>query len=147
MTRSERAIIYLLRFDAAAELSAIVAVLMPFSMMQQIYEEWLGMIEIPSGPLVEYLARSVSAFYVLHGAITLFISFDIKRYWPLIRFWAASFVVLGFFLLGIDYTAGLPWYWALSEGFFPIVFGGVLLVLHRHASLVTHGPTTSPAAD
>ena len=135
MTKSEKAIIFMLRIDAVAELAAIVAVLMPFSMMQQIYERGIGMSDMPGGPLVEYLARSISAFYVLHGALTLFISFDINRYWPLIRFWAVSFVVLGFALLGIDFTAQLPWYWTLSEGLFPIVFGTVLLMLHRNASI------------
>ena len=134
MTKYEKAIVYLLRLDSIAEMAAIIAVVMPMAAMSHIYENWLGMDQMPTGPLVEYLARSVSGFYVLHGAITFFMSLDVQRYWQLIRFWAISFVVFGFGLIGIDYVAGLPWYWTLSEGLFPIVFGTVLLVLHSKAS-------------
>ena len=37
-------------------------------------------------PLVEYLTRSVSALYVSMGASYWFMSYDVRRYLPLLRF-------------------------------------------------------------
>jgi hypothetical protein len=47
---------------------------------------WLGLGEMPTGPVVEYLARSLSAFYAVMGALCLVVAADLERYRPLVRF-------------------------------------------------------------
>jgi hypothetical protein len=44
---------------------------------------------MPTGPVVEYLARSLSAFYALMGALCLVLTTDLERYRPLVRFLAS----------------------------------------------------------
>jgi hypothetical protein len=51
-------------------LFALVPVVMPWSWMAATHR-WLGLGETPSGRMVEYLARSLSAFYALVGALCL----------------------------------------------------------------------------
>ena len=63
MTRADTVLVILLRyFLGIPGLFALVAVVMPLSWMAATHR-WLGLGEMPTGPVVEYLARSVSAFY------------------------------------------------------------------------------------
>jgi hypothetical protein len=91
----------------------------------------LGLGPMPTGPAVEYLARSVSAFYVLFGAVCLVLAGDLERYRPLARFLAALLGLMGVAMLGIDVAAGMPAWWTVSEGPPEIVFAGLMFVLAR----------------
>src|SRR5262245_27062262 len=57
MTKSEKALVLLLRIVGVPALFALVAVFMPVSWMAATHR-WLGLGEMPTGPVVEYLARS-----------------------------------------------------------------------------------------
>ena len=70
MTTSDKALVLLLRFVGVPALFALVAVFIPVSWMAATHH-WLGLGEMPTAPVVEYLARSVSAFYALVGALCL----------------------------------------------------------------------------
>ncbi len=96
-------------------LLALPAVVMPFAWMDAIHRE-LGMGALPNTPIVGYLTRSCSALYALHGALLLFLSLDVVRYLPAIRFLAIVGMVFGAAMAGIDWTVGMPFSWALSEG-------------------------------
>src|SRR5262245_28993059 len=85
MTRADKALVFLLRFVGVPALFALVAVFMPVSWMVATHR-WLGLGEMPTGPVVEYLARSVSAFYAIMGALCLVLTTDLERYRPLVRF-------------------------------------------------------------
>jgi hypothetical protein len=85
--------------------------------------------EMPTGPVVEYLARSVSAFYALFGALCVMVSSDLERYRPLVRFLGAAFALMSLVILGIDVAAGMPWWWSASEGPGGVVFGVLMIVL------------------
>ena len=54
--------------------------------------------------------------YALHGITVLYISFDVVRYWQLIRFMAIVAVFHGVIMLGIGFGEGLPRWWACFEG-------------------------------
>jgi hypothetical protein len=79
--------------------------------------------------VVEYLARSASALYALHGALVLFLSFDVPRYWRLITFLAVAALVHGAVMTGIDLAAGMPVAWTLGEGPCFAATGAVVLLL------------------
>src|SRR5262249_6130926 len=66
MTKSDKALVILLRIVGVPALFALVAVFMPSSWMAATHR-WLGLGEMPTGPVVEYLARSLSAFYAING--------------------------------------------------------------------------------
>lgn len=132
-TKSDGLISALLRVDAILQLGALVAVFMPFAWIQYFHTS-LGLGEFPDQPIAQYLARSLSAFYALHGVITLTLSGDVPRYRPLIRVWASTFVGLGVVTILIGISASLPWFWTLSQGPFVIAFGLVILVLLRRSA-------------
>ena len=111
---------------------ALLAVFMPSSWMAATHR-WLGLGEMPTGPVVEYLARDLSAFYALVGALLLVMASDLERYRPLVRFFALAFIVLSILFTGVDLAAGMPWWWTASEGPGGVVFGALLFVLVRPA--------------
>lgn len=141
MTRADRALVILLRFVGVGALFALVAVFMPSSWMAATHS-WLGLGEMPTGPVVEYLARSLSAFYAVMGALCLVVAADLERYRPLVRFLGVAFALMSMVLLGVDLAAGMPWWWSASEGPGGVVFGALLLVLASPAN--SKGETAWP---
>src|SRR5215471_8318119 len=116
MTKGDRVLVILLRYPlGAGGLSALAAVFMPVSWMAATHR-WLGLGEMPTGPVVEYLARSLSAFYALVGALCLAVVADLERYRPLVRFLGVAFALMSLVLLGVDVAVGMPWWWTASEG-------------------------------
>jgi hypothetical protein len=132
MTKSDKALVILLRFVGVSALFALVAVFMPFSWMAATHR-WLGLGEMPDGPVVEYLARSLSAFYAVMGALCLVVATDLERYRPLVRFLGVVFALMSVVFLAVDLSAGMPWWWTASEGPGGVVFGVLLFVLARPA--------------
>jgi hypothetical protein len=128
MKAPDRILVWLLRISGAMTLSALVAVFMPYEWMNLIHQR-LGMGELPHVPIVGYLARSVSAFYALHGALLVFVSLDVHRYLPIVRFLAWAGVAMGLILFGVDRAVGMPSQWANQEGPFVVVISVVILVL------------------
>ena len=130
MTKSDKALVLLLRLVGVPALFALVAVFMPASWMAATHR-WLGLGEMPNGPVVEYLARSLSAFYAVMGTLCLALTTDLERYRPLVRFLGVAFALMSLVLLGVDLVAGMPWWWSASEGPGGMVFGALLFVLAR----------------
>jgi hypothetical protein len=141
MTTSDRALVILLRFVGVSALVALVAVFMPVPWMAATHR-WLGLGEMPTGPVVEYLARSLSAFYAIMGALCLLLTTDLGRYRPLVRFLGVAFALMSLVFLGVDLAAGMPWWWSASEGPGGVVLGALLFVLARPAD--SKGGTASP---
>jgi hypothetical protein len=123
---AERLLAILFRIIGAVLLLAIPAVFLPTDWMASIHDA-LGLGEMPRGPLVEYLTRSVSALYALHGALFLLISTDVRRYRPVALLLGAGDMVFGSFVFGIGLWSGLPAHWLWSEGP-PTVLTGVLIL-------------------
>jgi hypothetical protein len=125
-------LVLVLRLGALVLLLALVAVVMPFSWMASIYAG-LGLGELPDVPLMGYLTRSTSGLYVFHGAMMWFMSGDVRRYAPVLRFQAWCSVVFGLGMVLLDAAVGLPWFWVAVEGPSIIAIGVVmLLLLRRH---------------
>src|SRR5262249_54828619 len=93
MTKSDKALVLLLRFVGGGSLFALVGVFMPVSWMAATHR-WLGLGEMPTAPVVEYLARSLSAFYALVGALCLVVAADLERYRPVVRFLGVAFALM-----------------------------------------------------
>lgn len=130
MERNEKILALLLRISGIVALTALLAVVMPTPWMDSIHA-WLALGELPRGPIVEYLTRSLSLMYALLGALLIYMAGDVRRYAPLIVFFAGVSVAFGSVLLGIDVYAGLPLSWILFEGPLAIILAVVILVLAR----------------
>src|SRR6266852_3800840 len=141
MTKADKALVILLRFLGVTMLFALVAVFMPVSWMDATHR-WLGLGKIPIAPVVEYLARSLSAFYAVFGALHLLAASDLERYRPLVRFLGMTSALMGVVLLGIDLAAGMPWWWSAFEGPPTVALGVLMFFLAGSSRLTT--PTNCP---
>ena len=122
----------LLRVLGVLDLLALVAVVLPFSAMNQAHQ-LIGLGDMPDTPLMGYLARSASMLYASLGAQVLYMSFDVERYRPLLGVIGRILLVCGVLLLGVDLAERLPVWWVCLEG--PAVFGlGALLLWLLSAS-------------
>ena len=115
----------LLRIHGLVLLCALVPIFFPFEWMNSIHQ-FLGLGELNQAPITHYLTRTLSLVYALHGAVCFTITFDIKKYLPLIRILAIYHGLFGAILLAIDLQAGMPVFWTVSEG--PPIVGFAIFI-------------------
>jgi hypothetical protein len=128
MSRAELAIAVIFRIVGGAALLATAAILLPFESMNAIHRS-TGLGELPDVPIVGYLARSLSLFYAILGAITVFVSTDVRRYAPFVTLLGLVYVVSGLVQLGIDLHSRMPPLWTIGEGPFTMIVGALVLWL------------------
>ncbi|OYW16893.1 MAG: hypothetical protein B7Z55_13635 [Planctomycetales bacterium 12-60-4] len=97
------------------DLLAFVAMLLPASCLATAHA-WLQIGPFPEAAVAIYLTRTASMLYGLCGILLLFLSSDVGRYAPAIRFIARIGVAAGGVLIGIDVVSGMPWWWTAVEG-------------------------------
>jgi len=127
-TGAEKILLAMLRVAGVILLSAVIPAFMPFPWMQHIHR-LLGMGELPDGPIIGYLTRSLSAIYALHGALIFFLSLDLRRYLPAIKFFLVLGIIFGLGMFVLDVAVGMPRPWTISEGPFIVICGGMMLWL------------------
>jgi hypothetical protein len=126
MNARERVLVLLLRFSGGVMLLAFVAVFLPTGWMAATHR-WLGLGEFPSSSLVDYLTRSASALYGIHGGLAVLLSRDVRRFAPVIVYVAWAGLAFGALMIGVDLAAGMPLYWILGEG--PLIMAESALTL------------------
>jgi hypothetical protein len=108
-------LVFVLRATAVLFLLALVGAALPESWMKAVYE-WEGKLgPWPGGALLVYLARVTSLLYGFYGLLALYLSFDVRRYRPLVRFMAAVSFAFAPIMFVVIWSAGLPTVWAVSE--------------------------------
>ena len=128
MNSSEIILVILMRLAGVLLLTALIPVVMPFGWMKDIHRA-LGMGELPEGPIMGYLTRSLSAIYAMHGALVFVVSLDVRRYLPVVKCLAVLGIVFGSGMFVLDIMVGMPPSWIIGEGPFIVVLGGVMLWL------------------
>ena len=128
MSRTEQILRIVLRAVGLIALLAVVPMVMPFEWMVDIHRG-LGMGELPDMPIVAYLTRSASALYAVHGTLAVYLSFDVRRYLPVIRVLGLLNTAFGATMLLIDCIVDMPWFWILGEGPFIFVLGVTIVWL------------------
>lgn len=132
LQRERKLLFYLLRALAIMGMAAIVPVVMPHAWMNWFHRE-MGLGEMPDIPIVGYLARSVSLFYVWAGAIAWYLSNDLEGRLPFIRFVGGTGVGIGLAISAGGLVSGLPWWWVASEAAFAVFYFGAIWRLARPA--------------
>lgn len=97
----------LLRLVGGICLLGLISLWMPRNWIE-IGHRWLSWGEFPAAPIAEYLARSVSALSAFYGGLLVALSFDVRRYAPLIRYQAVAIMTLSACGLVVGSRAGLP---------------------------------------
>ena len=138
---AERWLTWLLRLGGVLTGSAFFTMFLPVEWMAAIHRD-LGLGELPRAPITDYLTRSLSAMYAMHGAILLALSMDVRRYRPVVEVLGWATAVLGVALTAIDLHASMPLWWTLSEGPWVVVIGAVVVWLARR--IEDPGPAIDP---
>jgi hypothetical protein len=128
MTIRDKTLVILLRTVGVTALLALIAAFMPLSWMAAAHG-WMGLGEMPTGPIVAYLARSVSLFYSFVGALFLVVTTNLDRYRPIVQFLGLAFALMSIVIFGVDLAASMPWWWTTFEGPPGVVFGIVICLL------------------
>ena len=135
-------LVWFLRVLGGVTLLALPFVFVPTTWMAAIHE-WLEIGPFPQGPVTEYLARSLSAFYAFTGALALLFSTDVVRYRVAIRLFSGAIVAFSVVVvLWIDLKVGMPASWTWSEGPLGLPLGVVMWWL----SLDANEPPDAPKA-
>ena len=116
----------ILAVTGAGLLLAAVPISFPAAVINYLHQQ-LGLGEFPNAAIAFYLARSTSLLYAVHGALMFFVSFNLVRYWPLVRLFGFLHIALGLTMLGIDLSAPMPLYWIIGEGM-PVAATGLLIL-------------------
>lgn len=130
LLRRQRRLVAMLRLVGIVDSMALLAVVMPTSMMADIHEA-IGLGPFPDGRLVRYLTRSTSLLYAMFGVLMFYLSFHVVRFRPVIQFFSALFAGCGVLFLGIDIAESMPLWWTLGEGPLVICVGSFLFWLAR----------------
>lgn len=127
----ERIFKLFLRTIGSASLLAIIFVAAPYSWMNSIHQ-LLGMGQLPSQPVVGYLARSTSAFYAILGGLLWLTTFDLSRHWLVLNYLGFVFLLFGGAIFIIDWCEGMPYSWKMIEGPADVLFGILILLFLRY---------------
>ena len=125
-----RILVVLLRFAGVFTVTAFLAMFLPTDWMAATHR-WLGLGVFPRAPVVDYLTRSIASLYGFHGVLLLLISKNPAHYRSIVRYVGVMNVLFGIFLVVIDFHAGMPQWWTLTEGPPIAAFGLVVLYLFR----------------
>ena len=125
--RAESWLKLLLRVFGAATGLAIVAVFMPTVWMDACHRAILDK-PLPDGPVVVYLARSLSGFYAIFGGLLILTSVDVRRYAAVINYLAAVCIVASVAVTALDAMLALPWWWTALEAP-PLLPAGLLMIV------------------
>ncbi len=131
MNRYEKVLVLLLRLDGIIMLVALLPSIMPLAWMKEVHQ-CLGMGELPDGPIIGYLTRSLSIMYAMHGAVLFFVSLDVRRFLPVVKVVAVLTILFGLWLIALDVTIGMPVFWIAAEGPSLFVLYCVVLWLSCH---------------
>ena len=124
---------WLLRITGSTEILAFVAVVMPRSWME-LSHAWLGLGEMPSGPIIMFMIRQASYVYGMHGVSLWLLASDVDRFRPLVILNGVSFLLAALVFFVIDYTSGIPLWWTTVDTFSCAFFGAAVLWLSRDAT-------------
>jgi len=128
MNRPERWLAALLRLTALGTMLAVVPLVMPHAWWDWVHRE-MGLGPFPDTPVVDYLTRSVCAFYAMFGGLLWVVSRDVRRHAAVVRYVAWVGAAFSVFITALDALLALPWYWTWVEGPLTIVVCIAILVL------------------
>ena len=134
----------ILRIAAVLMGVAVVAAVMPREWMAETHRR-LGLGELPAAPIVEYLARALSAMYASFGAVLWVASGDVRRHGPVIACIAVAWGVLTPAVMFLSVMGGLPVWWVAGDMASMLAFVAAVLWLQHRLREADDGPADGPA--
>jgi len=125
-TRFETFLRIFLRIAGSIAASALLFAFAPYELMDMIHN-LLKLGSLPDEPVVGYLTRSTSFLYAMVGGMLWMVSFDLRRFRPMLIYLGCAMAALGLFLTGVDWSEDLPDFWKYFEGPFDFLYGMFLV--------------------
>ena len=132
--KPKRLLKLILQINGGVMSMALFAVFLRHDQMAAIHE-WLGLGNFPEGIIVDYFARSLSAFYAIMGILYLVLARDVCAHASVITFMAWASICFGVGSIVIDLQLGFPAWWTWGEGPFIILYGTAILWLQRKINI------------
>lgn len=112
---------------------AYLAMFLPVETMRMTHQ-WLGLGDFPVAPITDYLARSTSLLYGVHGTVMFYTGLTLQHHWRFASLLGWLHIVCGLSLLAIDFHAPMPAYWIVMEGGPIAALGGLILYLCKQGT-------------
>ena len=125
---SERLLSWLLRLAGSVEILAFFAVVMPRSWME-VSHAWLGLGEMPRGPIIMFMIRQASYTYGFHGVSLWVVASDVARFRTLVLLNGIAYLLAAPVFFLIDFTTGMPWWWTVGDAWGCGLLGIAVLLL------------------
>ena len=123
----EKILVIILRLSGLMLMTAFIAVFLPYETMAKIHFQ-IGLGTMPQLQIMDYLARSVSMFYGIHGVIVIYISFNLNMYLQFLKLLCYLGLLFGLSLFFIDINASMPSYWTFGESSIVVLLNLVIYV-------------------
>ena len=127
---SQRLLSWLLRLAGSVEIIAFFAVVLPRSWME-VSHAWLGLGEMPRGPIIMFMIRQASYTYGIHGVSLWVLASDAARFRTLVLLNGIAYLLSAPVFFLIDFTSGMPWWWTAGDTFGCGLLGAALLWLNQ----------------
>ena len=101
---------------------------MPRSWMEASHT-WLGLGQMPEGSVLMFLIRQASYTYGMHGVSLWVIATDVERFRALVLLNGITYLLAAPIFFTIDYSAGMPMWWAVGDSTGCGLVGATLLCL------------------
>lgn len=121
---------WLLRLAGSVEILAFFAVVMPRSWMEAAHA-WLGLGEMPVGPIIMFMIRQASYTYGMHGVSLWVLATDVTRFRLLILLNGIAYLLAAPVFFIIDQSSGMPLWWTVTDSLGCGFLGAALLWLNR----------------
>jgi hypothetical protein len=118
----------LLRILGGICVLAVIPLFMPRSQLDAGHR-FLGLGELPTAPIAEYLARSVSALCAFYGGLLLLLARDVRQFVSIIRYQAAAIMVLSAIGIFAGMHAGVPAFLVIADALGCWIFLLPILIL------------------
>jgi hypothetical protein len=141
---AERWLAGLLRVVGGVCLLALIPLCMPREWIDAGHRR-LGWGPFPDAPVAEYLARSVSGLSAFYGGLLVVLSFDVRRYAPVIRYQAAGIMLLSASGVVVGRWAGMPLWSVGGDALACWAYCVPMLALARRVRGVESEPATDTA--
>jgi hypothetical protein len=125
---SQRLLSWLLRLAGSVEILAFFAVVMPRSWME-VSHAWLGLGEMPRGPIIMFMIRQASYTYGMHGVSLWVLASNVARFRTLVLLNGIAFLLAAPVFFLIDFTSAMPWWWTVGDTLGCGVLGIAVLLL------------------
>ena len=125
---SQRIQAWLLRLSGTVEMLAFFSVVMP-RLWMEIAHDWVGLGQMPGGPIIMFMIRQASYTYGVHGLSLWVIASNVERFRVLVIFNGFAYLLAAPVFFLIDYTSGMPLWWTLGDVLGCGCLGAALLLL------------------